>query len=84
MLVRSKIVLQFVEKIEELQPSLSKQHNKMLKIRSEMLKIRKNFKIFKLEKISGKNFPNPEDFRDPKNSSEFPDMFLKISRFPES
>ena len=44
--------------------SLSKQHNKMLKIKSEMLKI-KNVKIIKLEKISLENFPNPgnpEDF----------------------
>ena len=42
MLVRSKLFSQFVEKIEKLELSLSKQHNKMLKIRSEMLKIINN------------------------------------------
>ena len=64
-----KIFLQFVEKIKELKPGLSKQHNKMLKIRSEMLEIEKNGKIIKLRKncqellnpIPG----NPEDFWDP-------------------
>ena len=55
-LVRSKFFLLFVEKIEKLKPSLSKQHNKMLKIKSEMLKIRKNVKIIKLEKIFSENF----------------------------
>ena len=38
--------------------SLSKQHNKMLKNKFEMLKIRKNVKIIKLEKFSREN---PED-----------------------
>ena len=42
MLVTSKFFPQFVEKIEKLKLSLSKQYNKMLKIISEMLKIRKN------------------------------------------
>ena len=41
MLVRSKFFLQFVEKMEKIKLSLSKQHNKMLKIKSEMLKIKK-------------------------------------------
>ena len=52
MFVRSKFFLQFVEEMKKLKLSLSKQHNKMLKIKSEMLKIRKNVKIIKLEKIS--------------------------------
>ena len=52
MLVRSKVFPQFVEKIEKLTPNLSKQHNKMLKMRSQMLKIRKHGKIIKLGKIS--------------------------------
>ena len=56
MLVRSKFFLQFVEKMEKLQLTLSKHHNKMPKIKSEMLKIRKNVKIIKLEKISLENF----------------------------
>ena len=41
--------------MEKLKLSLSKQHNKTLKIKSELLKIRKNAKIIKLEKISRKN-----------------------------
>ena len=52
MLARSKFFSQFVEKIEKLELSLSKQHNKILKIRSEMLKIIKNTKMIKLGKIS--------------------------------
>ena len=56
MFVRSNFFPQFVEKMEKLQLNLSKQHNKMLKIKSEMLKIRKNVKIIKFEKISCKNF----------------------------
>ena len=66
MLVRSKNFSQFVEKIEEMKSSFSKQQNKMRKLRSEMLKIRKNDKIIKLEKNSWKfagncyeNFPFP-------------------------
>ena len=43
--------------MEKLKLSLSKQHNKMLKIKSEMLKIRKNVEIIKLEKVSYENFP---------------------------
>ena len=54
MLVRSKSFSQFVEKIEKLELSLSKQHNKMLKTRSEMLKIIKNVKMIKLGKITRK------------------------------
>ena len=52
MLARSKFFPQFIEKIEKLKLSLSKQQNEMLKIRSEMLKIMKNVKIIKLGKIS--------------------------------
>ena len=55
MLVRSKFFLQFVEKMEKLKLSVSKQHKKQ-KIKSEMLKIRKNVKIIELEKISRKHF----------------------------
>ena len=59
MLVRSKLFLQFVKKIEKLKLSLSRQHNKMLKTRFQTLKIRKNDTIIKLEKNSRKNFSNP-------------------------
>ena len=38
MIVRSNFFPQFVEKIEKLKLSLSKQRNKMLKMRFEMLK----------------------------------------------
>ena len=58
MFVRSKFLFQFVEKMEKIMLSLSKQHNKMLKNKFEMLKIRKNVKIIKLEKFSREN---PED-----------------------
>ena len=73
MLVRSKVFIQFVEKMEKLKVSLPKQHNKMLKIKSEMLKNRKNVKIIKLEKTSSQNFPGISR-----------ESFLKISRFPVS
>ena len=56
-LKKSKPFLQFVEKMEKLKRGLSKQHHKMLKIKSEMLKIRKNVKIIKLEKIFRIYFP---------------------------
>ena len=48
MLVRSKFFLQFAEKMEKLKLSLSKQHH------TEMLKIRKNVKIIKLEETPTK------------------------------
>ena len=57
MLVRSKFFFQLVEKMKKFKVSWSKQLNEMLKIKSEMLKIRKNVKIIKLEKISSENFP---------------------------
>ena len=57
MLVRQNFFSQFVEKIEKLKLSLSKQHKKMLKIRSEILKIIKNVKMIKLGKICWKIFP---------------------------
>ena len=60
----------------------------MLKDRPKMLKITKNVKILKLGKNFAENFlgnfPNPvkpENFWDPGN---FPENFLKISRFLES
>ena len=72
-IVRSKFFTQFVEKIEKLELSLSKQHNQMLKIRSEMLKIIKKTQ----NDQARENFPGifriPEDFRD-----------TGISRFPGS
>ena len=77
-----KFFSQSVEKIEKLKPSSSKKHNKMLKIRSEMLK--KNGKVIKFEKNSWENFPNPENFRDPRTYTGFPEISLKIFRFPES
>ena len=73
MLVRSKLFSQFVKKIEKLELSLSKQQNKMLKIRSEMMKIIKNVKMMP-KKLSG-NFPNPEDFQDPGNFPVFLENF---------
>ena len=57
MLVRSKFFPQIVKKIEKLKLSLSKQHKNMPKIRSEMLKIKKNDKIIKIGKITRENFP---------------------------
>ena len=55
--VRSNFFPPFVEKIEKLKPSLSKQLKKMLKIRFEMLKIRINGKMIKFEKNSRENLP---------------------------
>ena len=52
MQMKSKFFPEFVEKIEKLILSLLKQHNKMLKIRSETLKTRKKGKTIKLGKIS--------------------------------
>ena len=89
-LARSIISLLFFEKIEKFKPSLSKQHNKMLKIRSEMLKIKKMAKQSSSRKISGKfsgNFSNPgisQDFRDPEKLPRFREFFLKIFRFSGS
>ena len=57
MLVRLKFFSQFVEKLEKLKLSLSKQHNKMLKIRSKMLKIEKNVTMIKLGEIFRNIFP---------------------------
>ena len=73
--------------MEKLELSLSKQHNKMLKIKSEMLKIRKNVKIIKLEKISCENFQGvsripgiPKIFGIP----GIPEKFFENFRFPGS
>ena len=85
MLERSKFFSQFLEKIEKCNLSLSRQQNKMLKMRSEMLKTRKK----KQNNEAGKNFSvkflgnfsnprNPEDFRDPGSFTELPGSFLKI------
>ena len=59
MLLRSKFLPQFVEKIEKFKLSWSKQYNKMLKMRSKMLKNHK--------KSITINPGNPENFRDPGN-----------------
>ena len=51
----------------------------MLKIQSEVLKIRKNSKIIKIEKISQENFLNPgnsEDFQNPGIPGNFFEIFL--------
>ena len=73
MLVKSKFFPQFVEKTKKLKLNLPKQHNKMLKIRFEILKIRKNGKFIQLEKTS-REFPESQESRFP----EFPANFLKI------
>ena len=83
MLVRSKIFSQFVEKIKKLTLGLSKQHNSMLKIRPEMLKIRKNGIIIKLGKNYRENFPIPknlDNFLDP----GIPGKFFENFPFPGS
>ena len=82
MLVRSKFFSQFVEKIEKLELSLSKQHNKMLEIRSEMLKIIKNVKMIKLGKFPKKfsrEFLESRGFsKFPKNSQDSRIIFKKF------
>ena len=67
MLARSKFFLQFVQKIEKVKSSSSKQHNKMPKMRFEMLKTRNKGKTsIKLAKFSGtpRIFGIPGIFRD--------------------
>ena len=84
MLVRSKLFPQFFEKIEKLKLSLSKQRNKMLKMRSEMLKIRKNGKAIKLGKTS-REFPESRESQEFSESREFPgvtDNFFLNFPFP--
>ena len=63
MLVRSKIFPHSGEKIEKLKLSLSKQRNKMLKMRSDMLKTRKK----KTKQSSSGKLPG-------KSSREFPEF----------
>ena len=91
MRVRSKFFPHFLEEIEKFKLSLSKQHNKMLKMISEMRKNQKKSVAIKLGKFSRKkiprNFPNPgnpKDFRNLRNFPGFLGRFLKISRFPGS
>ena len=86
MLVRSKFFSQFVEKIEKLKLSLSKQHNKMQKVRSEMLKIRKKWQNNHARENYPGNIPrnfsnsgNPEDFLIP----GFPGKFFENFPFPK-
>ena len=64
MLVRSTFSPQLVEKIEKLKLSLSKKRNKMLKIRSEMLKTRKKAKQSLSGKFFLRNFPNPGNLKE--------------------
>ena len=71
-----KIFLQLVE-MEKLQLSLLKQHNKILKIKSEMLEIRKNVKIIKLEKISHEFFREFSESRESRRFSGIPETFRK-------
>ena len=79
--------------MEKLKLSLSKQDNKMLKIKSEILKIRKNVKIIKLEKISGRfsgfrelrkfpifRIPKIFRFRVVENSRKRETLILAVSR----
>ena len=86
MLVRSKFFYSFVENIEKLELSLSKQHNKMLKIRSEMLKIIKKCQNNQARQtFSGKfpgNFPNPENPKDFRDSGNFRDSREIFRKFP--
>ena len=79
MLVRSKFFPQFVEKIEKLKLSLSKLHNKMPKIRSEMLKIKKIAKYSSSEKLPEKISPK---FSESRKFSEVPGNFFE--NFPFS
>ena len=85
MFVRSKFFSQFVEKIEKLELSLSKQHNKMLKIRSENAENHKKCQNDQARENFPEKFPrnlpnpgNPEIFRVPGN----PGKFLKNFPFP--
>ena len=74
-----KIFPSICRKIEKFKISLSKQHNKMHKMRSEMLKTRK-----KQDNQARENFRDPEKFRNPKNFPTFPRNFWKIFRFQGS
>ena len=69
MLVGSKFSLLFVKKMKKLKLSLSKQHNKMLKIKSELLKMRKKCQ----NNQARKNFPQKLSgiFRIPVNPKIF-------------
>ena len=71
MFVRSKFFLQIVEKMEKLELNLSKQHNKMLKIKSgnaeNQKKCENNQARKHLRRIFPGNFPNP---RNPEDSRE--------------
>ena len=85
MLVRSKIFPQFVEKIEKLKLYLSKQRNKMLKIRSEMLKTRKKGKTIKPSgKIPGNFSREFPEFRGFLGSRDFPVENLGKKGNPEA
>ena len=86
MLVSSKIFPQVVNKIEKLKLSLSKQRNKALKMRFEMLKTRKKGKAIKLGKTSRKIYPEiyripeiPRIFGIPEISQDFRKFFFKFS-----
>ena len=71
--------------MEKLKLRLSKQRNKMLKIKSEMLKIRKNVEIIKLEKISRENFGKFPESRQSRRFREFPGIPKKLfENFPST
>ena len=72
----------FVEKIEKLKLGLSKQHNKMLKIRSEMLKTRKKKPNNRAREIFPGMFQIPETpwiFEIPKIFRNYLEFFKKFS-----
>ena len=84
-LVRSKFFLQFVEEMEKLKLSLSKQHNKMLKIESQCWKSKKKSQ----NNQARKNFPRkftgisripeiPKIFGIPEFSQISPKIFWKF------
>ena len=73
MLVRSKFFLNLSKKLKKFKLSLSKQYNKMLKMRSAMVKIREKSKIIKLGKISQKIF---------RKFSKIPGKFFEYFLFP--
>ena len=82
MLVKSKFFLQFVEKIEKLKLSLSKQHSKMLKMKSEMRKNRKKTKQSSSVNFPG-NLPNPGNPEDPGKFPGYSGIFFKFTVYRE-
>ena len=71
MLERLNVFRQFEEKMEKLKLSLSKQRNKMLKIKSEMLKIKKKSENNQARKIFRENFREFPESQQSQRSSGF-------------